>query len=67
MAAKFRFYRHLLPRRDLKEQFCLVAMTWDGARFIDPDFSAALYESLPAALRAAEQTPEPARLPGPGV
>jgi hypothetical protein len=67
MAAKFRFYRHLLPRRDLKEQFCLVTMTWDGARFIDPDFSAALYESLPAALRAAEQTPEPARLPGPGV
>jgi len=67
MAAKFRFYRHLLPRRDLKEQFCLVAMTWDGARFIDPDFSAALYESLPAALRAAEQTPAPvtAQLPPP--
>jgi hypothetical protein len=67
MAAKFRFYRHLLPRRDLKEQFCLVPMTWDGARFIDPDFSASLYESLPASLRAAEQTPEPSvpQLPPP--
>lgn len=54
-AGKFRFYRHLLPRRDLKEQFCRVDMTWNGARFIDPDFSACLYESLPASLRAATE------------
>jgi hypothetical protein len=57
-ARRFYFYRHLWPRRDLKEQFCRVEMAWDGARFIDPDFSAVLYESLPAALRAAsEQLP----------
>ncbi len=54
-AQRFRFYRHLLPRRDLREQFCQVAMGWDGARFIDPDFEAALYEALPEALRAAAE------------
>jgi hypothetical protein len=54
-AKRFYFYRHLLPRRDLKEQFCRVDMTWNGTRFIDPDFSAGLYEALPAVLRAATE------------
>jgi hypothetical protein len=54
-AKKFHFYRHLLPRRDLKEQFCRVDMIWNGSKFIDPDFSAALYEALPAVLRAATE------------
>ncbi|MDD2794948.1 hypothetical protein [Acidocella sp.] len=54
-AARFRFYRHLLPRRDLREQFCRVDMGWDGARFIDPDFEVALYEALPEALRTAPE------------
>jgi hypothetical protein len=66
-AARFRFYRHLLPRRDLKEQFCRVDMGWDGARFIDPDFEAALYEALPEALRAAAENAggAPLNLPPP--
>jgi hypothetical protein len=54
-AKNIHFYRHLLPRRDLKEQFCRVDMTWNGSKFIDPDFSAALYEALPAVLRAATE------------
>jgi len=53
MAKRFHFYRHLLPSRDLKEQFCRVDMGWDGVRFVDPDFSALLYEAIPAVLRAA--------------
>jgi hypothetical protein len=52
-AATLRFYRHMLPRRDLKEQFCRVDMAWDGAKWLDPDWSAAIYDSLPAALRDA--------------
>ena len=55
LAAKFRFYRHMLPRRELREQFGLVEMTWAGTRFIDPDFSATLFPSLPEALRAAAE------------
>ena len=54
-ARRFQFYRHLLPRRDLKEQFCRVAMEWDGARLIDPDFEAALFEALPVSLREAAE------------
>ncbi|MDE8345010.1 MAG: hypothetical protein POH28_02365 [Acidocella sp.] len=49
-ARRFVFYRHLLPARGMKEQFCRVDMGWDGARFIDPDFSACLYEAVPASL-----------------
>jgi len=54
-ARTFHFYRHMLPRRDLKEQFCRVDMEWQGMRFIDPDWSAAIYASLPAVLRAASE------------
>ena len=53
LAARLRFYRHVLPRRELREQFGLVEMLWAGTRFIDPDFSATLFPSLPVALRAA--------------
>jgi hypothetical protein len=55
MARRFRFYRHLLPDRALKEQFSRVEMVWDGAGFIDPDWSAEIYAALPLALRAASQ------------
>ena len=67
-AGRFQFYRHLLPRRDLREQFGRVAMVWDGARFIDPDFEAALYEALPEALRGAAENAggAPLNLPPPG-
>ncbi|GLR65960.1 hypothetical protein GCM10010909_06380 [Acidocella aquatica] len=66
-ARRFHFYRHLLPRRDLKEQFGQVAMGWDGARFIDPDFEAVLYDALPEALRAAAENAggAPLNLPPP--
>jgi HEPN domain-containing protein len=53
--SNFRFYRHVLPRRDLKEQFSRVDMTWTGTRYIDPDFEAALYNALPEALRKAQE------------
>jgi hypothetical protein len=56
LAARFRFYRHVLPRRELREQFGVVEMAWAGTRFIDPDFSATLYPSLPEALRAAVES-----------
>lgn len=61
LAAKFRFYRHLLPERDLREEFALVDMAWNGAAFIDPDWSAALYRSLPEPLYLAAATPPPAQ------
>jgi hypothetical protein len=67
MARRFCFYRHLLPGRGLKEQFCRVEMVWDGARFIDPDFSTGLYDAVPEVLRAASERfapPPPKRLTG---
>ncbi|HQT45762.1 MAG: hypothetical protein B7X08_01570 [Acidocella sp. 20-63-7] len=66
MARRFYFYRHLLPGRGLGEQFCRVEMLWDGARFIDPDFSNGLYDAVPAVLRAASErfTSPPERLTG---
>jgi hypothetical protein len=55
MAKRLRFYRHALPRRDLREEFCRVDMGWNGTRFIDPDFEAGIYSHLPAALRDAAE------------
>jgi len=52
-ASRFRFYRHVLPRRELREQFGRVDMAWTGIKYIDPDFSAALYATIPEALREA--------------
>jgi hypothetical protein len=57
LAAKFRFYRHLLPEHGLREEFCQVTMGWDGARFIDPEWSAIVYGTLPLALREAAGQP----------
>jgi hypothetical protein len=51
LAARLVFYRHALPGRGQREEFGLVRMTWDGARFIEPDFGGLLYDRLPAALR----------------
>ncbi|OYV38462.1 MAG: hypothetical protein B7Z80_09980 [Rhodospirillales bacterium 20-64-7] len=51
LAARLIFYRHALPARGQREEFGLVRMTWDGARFIEPDFGGSLYDRLPAALR----------------
>jgi hypothetical protein len=55
MARRFSFYRHLWPDHALKEQFSRVEMVWDGAGFIDPDWSADIYALLPVALRQASQ------------
>jgi hypothetical protein len=60
-ASRFRFYRHVLPRRELREQFGRVDMAWTGVKYIDPDFSAALYSSIPEALRTAAQGEESGR------
>lgn len=64
LAAKFRFYRHLLPERALREEFCRVDMTWNGAGWIDPDWSAMVYDRLPAVLREAAGQPSLPALPG---
>ena len=64
LAAKLRFYRHLLPERGLREEFCRVDMVWNGAGWIDPDWSAMVYDRLPAALREAAGQPALAALPG---
>jgi hypothetical protein len=55
MAGRLRFYRHALPRRDLREEFCRVDMAWNGTRFIDPDFESGIFSMLPAALRDAAE------------
>lgn len=61
LAAKFRFYRHLQPERGLREEFCRVAMVWNGAGWIDPDWEAMVYARLPRTLRdATGQTALPA-------
>jgi hypothetical protein len=60
LAGRFRFYRHLLPERGLREEFARVDMVWNGAAFIDPDWSAVLYSTLPEALYLAAATPPPA-------
>ena len=62
LAASFQFYRHLLPDHGLREQFSRVDMGWDGASFYDPDWSAAVYSTLPEALRAAAAMPSPTQL-----
>ncbi len=64
LAAKFRFYRHLLPERGLREEFCRVDMVWNGASWIDPDWSAMVYDKLPPVLREAAGQPALAALPG---
>ncbi len=58
LAGKFRFYRHLLPEQSLREEFAFVEMGWNGTAFVDPDWSAALYRSLPEALYLAAATPQ---------
>lgn len=60
LAARFSFYRHLLPEHGLREEFALVGMLWNGASFIDPDWSAVVYQTLPEALYLAAATPPPA-------
>jgi hypothetical protein len=57
LAAKLRFYRHLLPERGLREEFCRVDMVWNGASWIDPDWSAMVYARLPLTLRDAAGQP----------
>jgi hypothetical protein len=57
LAAKFRFYRHLLPERNLREEFCAVSMTWNGAGWIDPDWEAHVFDRLPESLRDASGQP----------
>jgi hypothetical protein len=64
LAAKFRFYRHLLPERGLREEFCRVEMVWNGAGWIDPDWSAMVYDRLPLTLRVAAGQPALPALPG---
>ncbi len=64
LAGKFRFYRHLLPEHGLREEFCAVSMGWDGARFIDPEWSSVVYGTLPGALREAAGQPALPALPG---
>ena len=64
LAAKFRFYRHLLPERGLREEFCRVDMVWNGAGWIDPDWSAMVYAKLPQVLREAAGQAALAALPG---
>lgn len=64
VAAKFCFYRHLLPERGLREEFCRVDMVWNGASWIDPDWSAQVYDKLPATLRDAAGQPALPTLPG---
>lgn len=59
LAARFSFYRHLLPEHGLREEFALVGMLWNGASFIDPDWSAVVYQTLPEALYLAAATPPP--------
>ncbi len=64
LAARMRFYRHLLPQHGLSEEFCRVGMGWDGASCIDPDWSAELFIVLPPALRAASDTANAPTPPG---
>jgi len=64
LAAKYRFYRHLLPERGLREEFCRVDMVWNGAAWIDPDWSAMVYAKLPQTLREAAGQPASLALPG---
>lgn len=64
LAAQFRFYRHLLPERSLREEFCRVDMVWNGAGWIDPEWSAMVYAKLPAILRDAAGQPALPALPG---
>ncbi len=53
IAARLVLYRHLLPGSGQREAFARVMMVWNGARFIEPDWEAEIYGSLPLALRAA--------------
>ncbi|WP_297492927.1 hypothetical protein [Acidocella sp.] len=64
LAAKFRFYRHLLPERGLREEFCRVDMLWNGASWIDPEWSSVVYDKLPVTLREAAGQPGLPALPG---
>ncbi len=63
LAAQFRFYRHLLPERGLREEFCRVDMVWNGAGWIDPEWSAMVYAKVPEVLRAATGQPALPALP----
>jgi len=53
IAAKLVLYRHLLPGSGQREEFARVTMVWNGARFIEPDWEAEIFGTLPLALRAA--------------
>jgi hypothetical protein len=62
VAARLRFYRHLQPQHDLREEFSRVEMGWDGAKCVDPDWSFELFSSLPYALREASAAANAPRL-----
>ncbi|MGE4483098.1 hypothetical protein [Acidocella sp.] len=53
IAARLVLYRHLLPGAGQREEFARVSLVWNGARFIEPDWEAEIYGTLPLALRAA--------------
>jgi hypothetical protein len=57
LVARFVFYRHLLPGVRQREEFARVGMSWEGVCFIDPDWSAQVYATLPPALREAAPVP----------
>jgi hypothetical protein len=67
LAAKFRFYRHLLPERNLREEFCAVSMVWNGSGWIDPDWEARVFDRLPESLRDAGSLPALPALSAPRV
>jgi hypothetical protein len=53
IAARMVLYRHLLPGAGQREEFARVTLVWSGARFIEPDWEAEIYGTLPLALRDA--------------
>lgn len=65
LAERFCFYRHLLPERQLREEFCALTATWNGVGWIDPDWEARIYDRLPAALRDASLLPPALALAAP--
>jgi hypothetical protein len=57
LVGQFHFYRHMLADKGLREAFMRVNMRWDGACFVDPDWSGNVYASLPDVLRNSLSLP----------
>jgi len=53
LAARFHYYRHLQPGARQREEFTRVEMAWAGTHFIDPEWSAEVFATLPPTLREA--------------